>query len=246
MTEVCATRDSPCRLFSPHVDQPERGTPQQPRERSQLQELKRAIRQLSAAAALALYSSVTPASLIGDTITCTLTGAIAMRFVCVPASAVLGPSQEFELVVSFVMSVRTGFVVDIGAGSVTLTNTSSEQRIFDALPITLIFGSLDDSTGDIVGVANFTTTNTSGISASDVSFTEHSVTFQLGSSIWAASGGTASFDLVTSPSQVVTEPTSATLLGIAVGVLGLSLWLGKRDLLRRIVLLRLDPACAGT
>ncbi len=245
MTEVCATRDSPCRLFSPHVDQPEHGKPQQPRERSQLQELKRAIRQLSAAAALALYSSVTLASLIGDTITCTLTGARCVRG-CLPASAVVGPSQEFELVVGIVISQPTGFVVDIGAGSVTLINTSSEQRIFDPLPITLIFGSLDDSTGDIVGVANFTTTDTSGISASDVSFTEHSVTFQLGSSIWAASGGTASFDLVTSPSQVVTEPTSATLLGIAVGVLGLSLWPGKRDILRRIVLLRLDPACAGT
>jgi hypothetical protein len=108
---------------------------------------------------------------------------------------------------------------------VTLTNTSSEQRIFDPLPISLIFGSLDDSTGDIAGVANFTTTNTSGISDSDVSFTAHSVTFQLGSSIWAASGGTASFNLVISP---VTEPTSVTLLGIAFGVLGLSLWPGKR------------------
>jgi hypothetical protein len=113
------------------------------------------------------------------------------------------------------------FTVDIGASSV---NVRASFLGFGAggTGTALDLGSLDDSVGPIIGIANFTTTSTIGIDASDVTFTAHSIHFDMDDSGWDLTAN-ASFDLlVGSPVASVGEPGTLVLLGAPLAVWGVT------------------------
>lgn len=169
------------------------------------------IQVLFAGVALMVASS-SQASLMGDTVTC---ASSMLSGLCVPiAGGVVGAGPEFG-----------GFLLtDVGVSSISVTNLGAGNpdgpgAIGFGIGEAITLASLDDSAGDIVGISNFTTVGTTGIAASDVSFTAHSITFDIGGSFWALNAF-ASFDLVVRPSGVA-EPGSLALLGL--GAVGLAL-----------------------
>ena len=160
------------------------------------------------AAAVLTFSSATQATLIGDTVTCSFSGG---GITCSAPSAVVAPVvPEFTL-----DGGPPIFSVNLEASSISITaliNTANGGGI------SLALGSLDDdSGGNIVGIANFATSNTTGISASDVSFTAHSVTFDLSNSTF---DGSASFDLVIARPAAAPEPAPLALLAVGLAALG--------------------------
>jgi hypothetical protein len=157
------------------------------------------------------------ATLIGDMITCSATGVL----LCDTSSAVVmnaPATPEFTLNHTIGIPV---FTVDVGASSV---NVRASFRGFSAFATgtALDLGSLDDSVGPIIGIANFTTTGTTGIDASDVTFTAHSIHFNMDDSGWELTAN-ASFDLlVASPVASVGEPATLMLLGAPLAIWGVT------------------------
>ena len=81
--------------------------------------------------------------------------------------------------------------------------------------------------GEIVGITNFSTSSTSGIAASDATYTAHSVTFQYGGSSWTGLGAVTSFDLQTIHT-VVPEPSTLVLFATTAACLFGFGWRRKR------------------
>jgi hypothetical protein len=171
---------------------------------------------VAAGVALAISFPV-QATLIGDTITCSATGAL----VCATPSAVVmdaPATPEFTLnhVVGFPV-----FTVDVGASSINV-RASFLGFSASATGTALDLGSLDDSVGPIIGIANFTTTGTIGIDASDVTFTAHSIHFNMDDSGWDITAN-ASFDLlVASPVVSANEPATLMLLVAPLAIWGVT------------------------
>ena len=163
-------------------------------------------------AAVLTFSSAAQASLIGDTVTCSFAGTGATC--STPSAVVLPAAPEFTI-----NNPTPLFTIDIGASSITISLDVPRTTVtFGSLSQVLTLGSLDDPAGDIIGIANFTTALTTGIAASDVSFTADSVSFTFTNSGWQ-SGSVAAFDVVFT-GAAVPEPSSLGLIGLAVGLLG--------------------------
>jgi hypothetical protein len=162
------------------------------------------------------FSSTAQATLIGDTVTCSISTFVLD---CSTPTAVVAPAPEFILSVA----ARPQFLVDIGASSIAVTLFSGGFSLSQSGAV-LQLGSLDDSAGDIVGIANFITTGTTGIDASDVAFTAHTATLNLDESAWTnGNEAVARFDLIVrSAAAAVDEPGSVATIGIALAALGLS------------------------
>ena len=108
--------------------------------------------------------------------------------------------------------------IDIGASHITV-QTLGFQLGYDP-NTSIILSDLDwvGLSGEIIGIANFSTSGTTGIADFDVSFTAHSVTFDLSDSGWDLGGaGIAQWDLVTS--HRIPEPTTLALF--CLGLVGL-------------------------
>src|SRR5450432_2091319 len=159
------------------------------------------IKLLLASAALALTSSAS-ATLIGDTVTCSAAGG---QLGCDTSSAVVGAGIEFSLVDNLFLPPTILLYIDIGASSISITLPPPSFITGFGASRSLTLASLDDSLGDILGIANFATAGTHGVTESDISFTAHSITFDLSNDSWnneLASPATASFDLVVGTTSV--------------------------------------------
>lgn len=153
---------------------------------------------LTVLAVITFAPSAGHADLTGDTVDGAIVGGPG-AFVVNPVSAVVvDPGVEFNI--DFITT--PAFSIDISASSIVVT------QIFGA-PISvgagehLVLSSLDwvddkgqPIDGHIVGITNFQT-NQTGIDASDVTFTDHSIDFTMSNNIWQP-GNFASWDIETS------------------------------------------------
>lgn len=170
---------------------------------------------LAATATLMLSAGTASASLIGDSVSCATNG--AGGYSCDAPTAVVGGASEFTL------NGPPGavFDVNIGADDILVTFIFGGGVSLGS-PVTLMLSDLDwvgSPLGEIVGIANFATTATAGITASDVTFGAHSVDIVLGSGTTWAQNQFLSFDLVTSDPSAV--PLPATLPLVVLGLAGL-------------------------
>jgi hypothetical protein len=162
-----------------------------------------------------MVSFTAQATLIGDTATCSTSGPV---LTCSTPAAVVTPAPEFTLLL---FGTTPEFAVDIGASSIAITLVSGGISM-SATGSAFTLASLDDSAGDIVGIANFTTSGTTGIDASDITFTAHAVRFNVDDSAWTEGRNSfARFDLVVRGAAVA-EPATLALLSIGLGAFGIT------------------------
>jgi hypothetical protein len=168
-----------------------------------------------------LAPSAANATLIGDTVGCSVTTTLSLA--CDTATAtVIDPGAEFSIDNTDVNFSEWN--VDIFAESIFILYVAASSNT--PLSILLTLSDLDwVSGGQIVGIENFDTDTS--MTLGDISFTADSVSIQLGNGIgpWIGSPGGngtyATFDLVTVP-----EPTALTLVGL--GLAGLGFARGKK------------------
>lgn len=168
-------------------------------------------RNLTVVAVLALTPTVAHADLVGDLFGDEVAGEIVGgpgAFVVVPPTAIVGNGIEF--VIEFVGT--PAFNIDIGAASVHVFSVFGAPISTGAGEV-LVLSDLDGLLGDfvIVGITNFQTNE--GYTVNDVTWTDHTVSFNMAPNIWAADGF-VSFDLVKIPA-----PSALALLGVA-GLIG--------------------------
>jgi hypothetical protein len=181
--------------------------------------MKRKLKVFFTAAAVACSSS-SGASLIGDTVTCQFSTALA----CSTSTAVVTPAPEFTL--NFISGINAGtpvFVIDIGSSSVQIADIPGDPfnfAFFVANTFVLTLQSLDASAGDIVGIANVTANNAPGMTASDVTFGPDFVKVDFGPANWN-NNSSVRFDLVFAGGNAVPEPISLALVGAGLAVIGM-------------------------
>jgi hypothetical protein len=161
-------------------------------------------------AALLCISISARATLIGDTVTCS-----SNFTTCSPTSAVVGGGTEFQF--------NSGlFVVDLASNqSDSFIKISSLSSFTFGANGTITIGDIDDSGGNIVGITSVSASaGISGIDASDISFTAHTVSFNLANSAWTANQG-LTVQLAVRPAAVP-EPGSLALVAIALAGIGFS------------------------
>jgi hypothetical protein len=150
------------------------------------------------------------AMLIGDTVTCS-----SAFTTCSPTSAVVAGGAEFQF--------NSGlFVVDIAdnIGDPFIKISSLSSFTFGANG-TITIGDIDDSGGNIVGITSVSASaGISGIDASDISFTAHTVSFNLANSVWTSNQG-LTVQLAVRPAAVP-EPGSLALVALALAGIGFS------------------------
>ena len=186
------------------------------------------LQRLALAATAALLSlgmaGAAQASLIGQTVTCSVNGGL-IGANCTAPTATVGPGAEFEIR-STVVGGRF-WSIDLDADSITMalvrnggvTSTSTGQVILGDL-----FWS-DEPTATIIGIANFTVVGITGVIESSIAVNDNSIVIGYQPAAWAR-GSFISFDLVTSHSQQLPEPATLALFGF--GLLGLGLTARRR------------------
>jgi len=160
--------------------------------------------------ALALYTTTAQAAFIGESIECASDGFFTG---CNPTNAVVGGGIEFDIETPI---AGYHWSLDIGENSVIFQDLSTGGSFGGHGQIFLTGFDFNI----ITGIENFFTDVSTGIAATDVSFTSDSITIDARSSNWQ-SLQLLSFDVVTSTSSVP-EPTSMALLGLGVAGLGFS------------------------
>jgi len=166
---------------------------------------------------------VSHASLIGDTVSCSWSGSS----ICTPSSAVVGGGAEFTY---YNATLGDVFEVDISDSSFTLTLLyNTNFLLFGAGNLTLSdLDWVDFPAGIISGVSLSEISGVSGLTESDLSFTDHSVTVDFTITVWAT-GNYATIDLETA--HGVPEPATIALLGLSlVGLVGLGFARKKKNM----------------
>ena len=166
-------------------------------------------RNLAVVAALALTPTVAHADLIDDLVAGEIVGGPG-AFQVDPPTAIVGPGVEFAI--EFLGT--PAFNIDIGAFSVHVFSVFG-QPISTGAGEVLVLSDLDGLLGDfeIVGITNFMTNQGPDITESDVTWTDHTISINMGPHTWDADGF-VSFDIVKVPA-----PSALALLGVA-GLIG--------------------------
>ena len=127
--------------------------------------------------------SVSQASLLGDTVTSTPVATDPLHWDSSPASAVVGPGIEFNLIFIDLVSI---FEVDVDDSTIELIAPFGGNLLAEQFVYTL--GDLDwlPSPGSITGVNILDNTSSSGIDFTNISFTSDSVSIVLTASTWTA------------------------------------------------------------
>ncbi len=150
---------------------------------------------------------VAEASLIGQTATCSIASGNP-NWTCSPASTtVVDPGTEF--VGSFFGSAW--FSVNIGSSDMVITNVHGNTITFGAGEVLTIGG-----LSGILGASLISTTRTTGVDASDISFTSSSVSVVLNGFSYSPGGST---DIGI---RTASAPETGTLALLGLGLAGLA------------------------
>jgi PEP-CTERM motif len=172
------------------------------------------------AAAIAVLTAAGPAraTLVGDTVGCSVSPTPPLE--CSSPTAVVGAGPEFELDLLPPFSTSV-FSVDLGASSVRIENIVANTTLFVPQFNPLTLSSLDAG-GPIIGIANLVVSDVTVFSASSVAWTADSLQIDLGSDANWGVDSFVSFDLVLGPTAPIPEPSSIALAALALAGLGLS------------------------
>lgn len=184
-----------------------------------------------AAALLALgFGSAANASLLGQTVTCSLPD----RFTCQSLTGgVVGGGPEFRIVefTDFLGAPITVeyWDIDLDENSISMRFLDGAASFGDFPVFRITLGDLfwsNDPTATITGITNFTSNAAvTGMEADDISVAANALTIDYGGSIWQ-DGSFISFDLVTTHSALP-EPATVALFGL--GLMGLGLAARRRN-----------------
>ena len=180
---------------------------------------------LSVALLTALSAGGAQASLLGQTVSCSLPD----RFTCESLTGgVVGGGPEFRIVefTDFLGAPITVeyWDIDLDENSISMRGIIGGASFGDFPVFRITLGDLfwsNDPTATITGITNFTSnTAVTGMDADDISVAANALTIDYGGSIWL-DGAVISFDLVTTHSALP-EPATLALFGLGLAGLGLA------------------------
>ena len=159
--------------------------------------------------------SIANATLINDQVNCSVEPSIF--WVCSAPMYTVGMGSEFSLL----LFGNEYFQIDISQSSISVNFTNS-NRLDTGAGELLRLSDLDWTDyplGRIIGIENFLTSGTTDISAGDVNFTDHSVSFDFNNATWTEGvSAFAQWDLIVEHAQV---PTASTIALFGLGLAGL-------------------------
>lgn len=167
-----------------------------------------------------VFSNWAHATLIGDTVTCAITGQFDP--LCSPSNtAIVGNGVEFVITEQNTVNL---LAIDIDDSSILISTMGNTLGFLPNDRLTLSDFDWLGMPAEIVGISNFMTSRTSKLSVDDITFTSDSITLDLSSSFWFHFGEDAfvKWEIVT---QNVPSPT--TLAMFSLGLVGL--WWSKRE-----------------